>query len=125
MDNVLKNNNIWFILLNVLVSTVFFVASFKINNLDIVIDLYFSIYIISILIIGILKWKKNKMISKKIILFLIINGITVYAIYIKYISDLNELNVRHVLNLCVVFMFISILFKMHFELNKDKPLNED
>ncbi len=115
MDNVLKNNNIWFILLNVLVSTVFFVASFKINNLDIVIDLYFSIYIISILIIGILKWKKNKMISNKIILFLIINGITVYAIYIKYISDLHELNVRHILNLCVVFMFISILFKMNFE----------
>jgi hypothetical protein len=119
MNNILKNNNIWFILLNILISTIFFIASFKINNLDIVMDFYFSIYIISILILGILKWKKNKMISNKITIFLILNGITAYTIYIKYVSGLNELNIRHILNLCVVLIFISILFKMHFELGKN------
>jgi hypothetical protein len=117
MDTLINKKNISFVIINIIVNTLLFIICFKISNINSFINIYFSIYILIVLVLGILKWKSKYNLNNRITLFLLINGIVIYSIYLKTINNLKTLEIEHYINLFVFLIFIILLLKIHLEKN--------
>lgn len=120
MDTLINKKNILFAIINIIVNTILFIISFKIGNINSFINIYFSVYFLIVLSLGILKWKNKYNVNNRIIIFLLINGIVIYSIYLKAINDLKTLEIEHYINLFVFLIFIILLLKIHLEKNTKK-----
>jgi hypothetical protein len=113
------------IVLTVFICTIFFYISNKIES-DIflrIINLFFSIYILLIIGLGVYKFKLDNKINfnKNITLTLLANGIIIYTIYVvKLLSEGINIGLKEYLTLIVTFIAIILLVKIHFETNDKK-----
>jgi hypothetical protein len=110
-----------YIVLTIFVCTSFFYISIKVeSNLFFrIIEVFFLIYILLVINLGIYKEKIN---NKNIILTLLANGIIIYTIYfIKLFNARITLDLKEYLTLIVSFISIILLCKIHIEKNMSCP----
>lgn len=125
MKTLLNKKLLPLIALTIFICTIFFYISDKFES-DIffrIINLFFSIYILIIIGLGIYKFKlDNKInINKNITLTLLANGIIIYTIYVvKLFSKEINIGLKEYLTLIVTFIAIILLIKIHFKTNNRK-----
>jgi|TARA_B110000093_G_C12910179_1_gene384394 cellulose synthase/poly-beta-1,6-N-acetylglucosamine synthase-like glycosyltransferase len=109
-----------YIVLTIFICTTFFYISNKVesNIFFRIIEVFFSIYILLVISLGVYKGKKN---NKNTILTLLANGIIIYTIYsIKLFNAGITLDLKEYLTLIVSFISMILLYKIHIEENNKK-----
>ena len=126
MKNLLSNKQLILLVLTIFIYTILFYFSEKIERSYILkgVELFFSIYIIIIILIGLYvnKRKKSKLeIFSNFTLFLLVNGILIYSLYLFKLFE-NELTIdfKYSLNLIIGLLSILLLFKIHYDLLRSK-----
>lgn len=111
------------VLVTILVNIILFYFSKKndINNVLKIIDIFFSVFTLIVITIGISNYKKNSFINitSNITLLILTNGIIIFSFYLTKLFINNiEINIRYFLTLFVGSISILMLFKIHFDLLK-------
>lgn len=126
MKNLLSNKQLILLVLTIFINTILFYFSEKIERSYILkgVELFFSIYIIIIILVGLYvnKRKMSKLeIFSNFTLFLLVNGILIYSLYLFKLFE-NELTIdfKYSLNLIIGLLSILLLFKIHYDLLRSK-----
>ena len=110
------NKNLYpYIVATIIVCTTFLFISNKIETSIFfkIIEVFFSVYILSAIGIGF--YKVNKY-NKNIVLTLLANGLVIYTIYvIKLINESITLNLKEYLTLIVSFISMILLCKIYLQ----------